>query len=92
MVAAIYPACRTGWRDRAPVVREMAGLTAYSAAAAIGMARANTHGHQIIAIAWMTHAVFDALHHRGPNSRLPNWYPAVCAGYDVALGALLTRG
>ena len=38
---------------------------------------------------WLAHAVFDYGHDRGVSSRLPQWYPALCAGFDVGVAALL---
>jgi hypothetical protein len=45
---------------------------------------------ELIAAGWIAHAAFDGAFR--PNrevSRIPGWYPAMCAGYDVALGARL---
>jgi hypothetical protein len=44
------------------------------------------------AAGWAAHAVFDLLHDRGPDSYIPSWYPALCAGYDISLAALLITG
>jgi hypothetical protein len=38
----------------------------------------------------VAHAGFDAaFSHDATASRIPSWYPAACAGYDVAFAALL---
>jgi trans-aconitate methyltransferase len=40
----------------------------------------------------MCHALFDlACGHGSSTWRLPRWYPALCAGFDVAYGARLLR-
>lgn len=46
-------------------------------------------GRRLAAAGWAAHVGFDFLHDRGPTSQLPNWYPAFCAGYDVAVAARL---
>jgi hypothetical protein len=46
---------------------------------------------RLVAAGWLAHAVFDNVHDKGPTSRLPEEYPAACAGYDVALAGLLLR-
>jgi hypothetical protein len=33
--------------------------------------------------------VFDLFHPRGDGSRLPDWYSAACAGYDIGMAAAL---
>ncbi|WP_244993218.1 hypothetical protein [Rhodococcus qingshengii] len=38
---------------------------------------------RLVAASWAVHPIFDLLHERGPESRLPDWYPAICAGYDL---------
>lgn len=84
--AAIYPlACRRGFGN----LGEKAVLAL--AAGVVGAAAAKPQWRtQLIAAGWIAHASFDAAFH--PNndaSRIPSWYPAMCAGYDVALGARL---
>lgn len=91
--AAIYPAARIGRAADADVARRewlavgatVAVLAAASRSGAGRVARAT------VAVGWIAHAAFDNLHDRGPTSRLPDWYPAACAGYDVALAGLLLR-
>jgi hypothetical protein len=45
----------------------------------------------LTAAAWVGHAVFDRVHERGEASSLPRWYPALCAGYDLGMAAMLCR-
>lgn len=93
--AVIYPAARVGRSaDRAVARREwlaVGATTAVLATASRRDSRTNRAARAAVATGWVGHAVFDNLHNRGPTSRLPDWYPAVCAGYDVALAALLLR-
>ena len=44
---------------------------------------------QVLGAGWIAHAGFDAVFTPHDASRIPSWYPAMCAGYDVALGARL---
>jgi hypothetical protein len=89
--AAIYPAARAGREtSRGVVVRETAGLIGAGAVLAAAVAkRGSATVKRAVAAGWLAHAVFDNLHDRGPTSRLPGWYPAACAGYDIALAGLL---
>lgn len=39
---------------------------------------------------WLAHAVFDLAHDSMVDgAAVPDWYPAVCIGFDVAVGAYL---
>jgi hypothetical protein len=91
--AAIYPAARTGREaSRGVVIRESVALLATGAVLASTLAkRGSGTAKRAVAAGWLAHAIFDNLHDRGPTSRLPGWYPAACAGYDVALAGLVLR-
>jgi hypothetical protein len=95
--AGIYPAARRRrWLGLASV-RELAGvavagaLTAASAKAPPGRDGDDTGRRAVIAAGWVAHAAFDHFHHAGSGGRLPRWYPALCAGYDIAFAAMLMR-
>lgn len=46
----------------------------------------------LLGLSWIGHAIFDAaFRHDSTTSRLPRWYPASCAGFDIAYGARLIR-
>jgi hypothetical protein len=81
--AAIYPACRRGGRLSRAGRIEIAALAAYGAFAAAA------RDDRVLAAGWASHAVFDAVHHGGHDSLIPDWYPAVCAGYDLAVAGVL---
>ncbi|WP_344772035.1 hypothetical protein [Nocardioides panacisoli] len=84
--AAIYPLAR---RERGEgVALEGAVLAGAGLLTALAGTRpTDPRIRRTLAGAWAAHALFDLL--RGPtsDSRLPGWYPAVCAGYDVAYAA-----
>lgn len=86
--AAIYPlARRRGFGSLGEKVVLLAAGSLVAAAAA-----RPEHRTQLIAVGWLAHAGFDAAFSHDPAaSRIPSWYPAMCAGYDVALGASLLR-
>jgi hypothetical protein len=89
--AVIYPAARVGREvGKGTAVREnvAVGATVAVLGAAVATRRSRS-ARRIVAAGWLAHAVFDNLHDRGATSRLPSWYPAVCAGYDVAVAGLL---
>jgi hypothetical protein len=84
--AAVYPLAR---RDRR-LGRE--GLVELGAVAAYAVTAARS-GDRALAAGWASHAAFDRVHHAGPDSLIPDWYPAMCAGYDLLLaGVLAVRG
>jgi hypothetical protein len=89
----IYPAARGGrGATRAVAARERLAVVATAGVAAAAVTRSDrTAARRMVAAGWASHALFDAVHDRGPTSRLPGWYPAVCAGYDLALASLLLR-
>ena len=91
--AVIYPAARAGRATpRAVAARERLAVVATAGIAAAAVARSDqVAARRLVAAGWASHALFDAVHERGSTSRLPNWYPAVCAGYDIALAGLLLR-
>jgi hypothetical protein len=83
LAAAIYPIFRRGGRGSRAGRVEIAALGAYSAFAVAA------RDDRVLAAGWASHAAFDALHHGGDESLIPGWYPAVCAGYDLAVAGLL---
>lgn len=86
--AAIYPLARrrTLGDDREKAVLVAAAVVALGPAALSPKA-----GRALIAVGWLAHAGFDASFHAGADSRIPRWYPAMCAGYDAALAVRLAR-
>jgi hypothetical protein len=98
--AAIYPAARRRQWIGLASVRELAGVavaggvTAASAKApsrSSGPLSGDAGRRAVIAAGWVAHAAFDHYHHAGSGGRLPRWYPALCAGYDIAFAAMLLR-
>lgn len=87
--AAVYPALHSrAGVDRVGRQREVAGVAVCAVLAAIA-ATDSRRGVRLLAAGWAAHALFDAVHHRSESSLLPDWYPAACAGYDLALAARL---
>ena len=87
--ALIYPASRRsfgtpGVATEAWVAVAAGGLTWVAANLDPAAAR------RLVACGWAAHALFDMLRGPSSDSRLPAWYPAMCAGFDVALAATLT--
>lgn len=83
--AGIYPAARRrGFGTRTEKAVLIAAGAVVAAAVAMPARRA-----RLLAAGWIAHAGFDALFMPHDESRIPSWYPAVCAGYDLALGARL---
>ena len=85
LAAAIYPVCRRGGRLSRAGRIEIAALGAYAAFATA------VRDDRVLAAGWASHALFDAVHHGGHDSLIPDWYPAACAGYDLAVAGVLLR-
>jgi hypothetical protein len=92
VAAAVYPAARGRWEADAAAARELLGLAVYSSVAFTAVRHAPPAGARIAAAGWASHAAFDLVHRHSEGSRLPEWYPAVCAGYDLVVAASLARG
>ena len=89
--AAIYPIARRERRLGAPLAREMAGLLVTGAVASVAARSSQTTARNLVAAGWAAHAAFDMVHDGGHDSLIPSWYPAMCAGYDLAVaGRLVT--
>lgn len=66
-----------GW-----VALESGGLLLFSAAALLGI-RGKVWA---LALGWAAHSAWDLLlHGQAGAAFVPEWYPAVCAGFDLAL-------
>lgn len=93
VVAALaYPLADKGLGAEPEVLaRELGAIGATLAACAVASAVSPRAGRAVVATGWVLHAAFDRLHRRGNDSRLPAWYPALCAGYDFAMAAQLRR-
>ena len=90
--AAIYPLSdRIRGRDAGVFTREASAITAAVGLMLIVQRLPDRPARAVTAAGWLLHAAFDQVHERGTRSRLPNWYPALCAGYDVAMAAMLSR-
>ena len=91
VAAAIYPAARRRWRLDRRSAAELLGVIGYGTASVLAARRPTPLANRLLAAGWASHALFDAAHGHDENSRLPRWYPAACAGYDVVVGVHLAR-
>ena len=87
--AAIYPLARRDRRLGWPLAREIAGMVAAGAVAATAARSTPTAARNLVAAGWAAHAFFDMVHDGGDDSLIPSWYPAMCAGYDLAVASRL---
>ncbi len=88
--AVVYPLSHLGRTANSTVLeREWIAVVA-TAAVLVGATILPERGAaRLTAGGWLAHAIFDRAHDRGASSRLPQWYPALCAAYDVGVGTLL---
>lgn len=82
LVFAVAGGAALGW-----VALETAGLLLFSAAALPGV-RGKVWA---LALGWAAHSAWDLLlHGQAGAAFVPDWYPAVCAGFDLALALYIS--
>lgn len=91
IVAAIYPAARRRWRFGRSSAGELVGVVGYGTASVLAVRRRRPRATRLLAAGWASHALFDVAHGHDEGSRLPRWYPALCAGYDLVVCGHLAR-
>ena len=91
IAAGVYPAARRRWRLDRTSAGELLGVAGYGAASLIAARRPRPWATRLLAAGWASHALFDAVHGHDDGSRLPRWYPALCAGYDLVVCGHLAR-
>jgi hypothetical protein len=90
-VAGIYPAARRRWRLDRSSASEVVGVAAFGTGSVVAARRSRPRATRLLAAGWASHALFDIAHGHDDGSRLPSWYPAFCATYDLVLGRHLAR-
>ena len=91
IAALIYPVARSKGDVSSHLVREGVALIGFAALSAMAARNDAARRARLLAAGWVGHAVFDLVHETGPHSRIPGWYPAYCAGYDVGVAARLLQ-
>ncbi|MCX6396571.1 MAG: hypothetical protein NTV23_08800 [Propionibacteriales bacterium] len=89
--AVIYPAARREHAPSAGLLVEAAVVVGATAMAAVAAGRSPAAGRRLLALGWAAHALFDFGQGPSDDSRLPDWYAPVCAGYDFAFAGQLLR-
>ena len=88
--AVIYPAARVRRSASGALLRELAALGGFGALSNAAARNPDTaSAAKWLAAGWAAHAAFDFAHDGGEDSLIPEWYPALCAGYDLATAARL---
>lgn len=75
--------------SRPELKREVGALAAASSLAMLAARMPDFPARATLAAGWVAHAGFDLTHRRGDDSLVPDWYPPLCVGFDVALAATL---
>ena len=95
VAAAVYPVARQGQVRQGRLVDVSIPIREWSAVSATfvvfvgALVLPPSTARRLVAASWAVHPIFDLLHEFGPESRLPDWYPAICAGYDLGVAGLL---
>ena len=88
--AVIYPAARRRRTASLAMLRELSALAGFGALSSAAARNPDTAAAaKWLAAGWTAHAAFDFAHDGGEHSLIPAWYPALCAGYDLATAAKL---
>jgi hypothetical protein len=78
-IAAVYAGSSLAGGGVSVFVTEMVGVFAFIAFALFG----RWGSPAILAVGYLAHGVWDAIHHLGAISTwLPDWYAPFCLGYD----------
>jgi len=64
---------------------ELFGVVGCGTASVLAARRPRPRATRVLAAGWASHALFDAAHDHDQGSRLPRWYPAFCAGFDLVV-------
>jgi hypothetical protein len=91
IAAAVYPLARLGRAAPPGARREWVALGATVGTFVATRRLPDRVSLPLTGAAWVGHAVFDRVHERGEASSLPQWYPALCAGYDLGMAVMLGR-
>ena len=90
--AAVYPVAGGDRASNDEALRgEVSAVLGTAALAVAAWVLPDRVARSVVAAGWVLHAVFDQTHAASAATRLPPWYPALCAGYDVAMAATLAR-
>jgi hypothetical protein len=89
--AVIYPAARRDHALSSAYAIEGAVVAGTSVLAVLAARGSPVTGRRLLALGWAAHALFDFGQGPSPDSRLPDWYAPVCAGYDFAFAGQLLR-
>src|SRR3954468_3736194 len=89
--AAVYPVARRRWQLDRRSTGELLGVLGYGAVSLLAARGSRPRANRLLAAGWASHALFDAAHGHDESSRLPRWYPALCAGYDLVICGHLAR-
>lgn len=90
--AVIYPAARREHAASPALAVEGAVVGGTVLLAVLAAGRSAATGRRLLALGWAAHALFDVGQGPSDDSRLPGWYPELCAGYDLAVAGQLLRG
>lgn len=90
--AVIYPAARRDHALSGALGVEALVVGGAAALAAVAAQGSPSAGRRLLALGWAAHALFDFGQGPSHDSRLPDWYAPLCAGYDVAVAGQLLRG
>jgi hypothetical protein len=64
---------------------EIGGLVLFSALAVVGL----KYSPWVLAAAWFGHIGWDTLLHSPDMAFVPTWYPPLCIGFDLVVGAYI---
>lgn len=87
--AVIYPAARREHGLSGAHALEGAVVAATTGLSVVAARGDQAAGRRLLAAGWAAHALFDFGQGPSADSRLPDWYAPLCAGFDLAYAARL---
>lgn len=86
VAAAIYVVfVITGGTHGRWLLVEAGGFILFTALAILGL----KYSPMVLALAWFAHIAWDAVLHSHDTAFVPQWYPALCIGFDLVIGACI---
>lgn len=86
MIAAVYVGFALNDGRESKVGWETAAAFAYGGLAVAGMAAREPY---LLGIGYIGHALWDAIHPGGLDTKMPWWYVPMCIGFDLPVGVYI---
>ena len=87
----VYGVFRGAYAKRSWLIAEVAGVLVFGAATVVAILVQDRTAQIVLAVGWLAHMVWDAVHHRA-DAVVPRWWAEQCAVVDGLVAVLLFAG